>query len=163
MKRRRAILLCAVALGGLLVVLAYQGSLIKPSVNITLVDETVPVQTVPGENVCLLCRPEQITGILFVAEAVEASGNTFKRFEDNREIYLETSGETPFDVLNEEVVLYSDNLWVLRGDLRETTEDAVYHLNVVDWEAVTPVRSIFRVWPFTRGLFTFDYRETAGR
>lgn len=151
-------MLFAVMLGCFLVGIIYYGLLVKPCVKISIVDDTVPIQTVMGEKVSLLCRPEQITGILFAAKAVEVSENRFKQFEDSREIYLETSGETPFDILNEEVLLYSNNFWVLRGDLHETTEDNVYHLDVVDWEVVGPVRSIFRVWPFTKGLFSFDYR-----
>lgn len=153
-------MLYAVVVGGLSVVFIYQGLLVKPCLRITIVDETVPIQTVLDQDVRLLCRAEQITGILFAAEAVEVSEGLFKRFEDSREIYLETSGETPFDVLNEDIMLYGDNLWVLRGTLRETAEDDVYHLDIVDWEAVGPIKAVFRVWPFTRGLFSFDCRET---
>lgn len=160
MRRRRTILLYAAAFAGLLIALSYHALLVKPCIKITLLDETVPVQTVLGEDVRLLCRTEQITGILFAANAVEVSEGTFKPFEDGREIYLETGGESPWDLLTEEVMLYSSATWVLQGALWDTgNSDGTLHLEVVDWEPVGPIRAIFRIWPFTRGIFKFDYKD----
>lgn len=159
MKRRRIILICAAAFAGLLIALSYHALLVKPCIKIKLLDETVPYSSAQGEDIRLLCRPTQVTGAMFLATAIETAEGTFKPF-DGYGLWLETGGEIPWDLLSEDITLYSTATWVLRGTVWDTGDtDGTHHMEVVDWEPVGPIRTIFRIWPFTRGIFKFDYKD----
>lgn len=139
--------------------LSYYGLLRKPAIKINI-DHNTEVsmpKANTGEEVRLLCRPTQVTGALFLAEAMEISENVFCPFESGRAIYIDISGRSPYDDLVDEVVLYGDHYFVLQGALLPTDEADVYHLDIVMWDVVYPVRSLFRFWPFTKGLFSFDF------
>jgi len=131
----------------------------KESISIIRENETLNIEEYIGKNARLLCRTAQMTGVWFVAIAIEDNQNTFIDLSSAKGVYV--FGEDPFSYLKEELTIYGDNLFVLEGELYydEANECGPgYCLSIQNWDIVYPIKTVLRLPFFKRYIYYFDLK-----
>jgi len=142
----------------------------KEAVPIVIEDGNVDIEEYVGNNVRLLCRPELVSGVWFVAIAIEESNSVFRRFYDfsegwnlpSRGWHLYVSGDDPFSYLRQDLTFYSKNLFILEGELIYDESNywgPGYSLSIQNWDIVYPIEETFRLPLFRRHIYYFDLKR----
>ena len=134
----------------------------KETVKVNFSDERTDLDLKNYQTISLLCRPDQMTNVWLVAIAVKDGYGTYQYL--NQQIALIVTGNDPFSLLNSELTIYSNNQFILHGDLvyYDTYSDASDFLMLIqDWDIVYPIRTTLRPFFLRRFIYHFDYTSGA--
>ena len=132
----------------------------KEAISIAYLDNASNIEEFVDKNVKLLCRTAQMTGVWFVAEAIEVNDNEFSIFSRGRGLYV--SGEDPFLYINDELTIYSHNYFILEGRLSYDDANEYgpgYCLSIDNWDIVYPIKTAIRLPCFQSYIYYFDLKK----
>ena len=112
-----------------------------------------------GQEVTLLCETEQATGRTLYPTAIKLDDGKFHKISIPNYLHFVCTGYTPHSVLSEELTIYNENSFILKGILRQTIhEDALVGLSLdsFQWDIVYPVNSLLRLPFFYGNIYDFD-------
>ena len=131
----------------------------KQAIKVTYAVENTTLEARDYQSISLLCRKAQMTNVWFVAIAIKENDGIYKYL--NQPIDLYVTGNDPFSTLNTELTIYSNNHFILHGDLGigSINNDAPgYLLDIKDWDIVYPIKTTLRPFFMRRFIYSFDYK-----
>ena len=130
----------------------------KKALRISFSEEKTDLVLSEYEDVSLLCRTAQMTGVWFVAVAVKDSTGNYLYLNRPQELYV--TGDDPFVCLNDELTLYSSNHFILEGDLVYDTDNwcgSGYALHINNWDIEYPIETTLRPFFMRSFIYSFEY------
>jgi hypothetical protein len=166
MKNRDTLKIIILALSPAVIVVAVLLFLLltqrKTAVKVTYLDVSTGLEPKNYGAISLLCRTDQMTGVWFVAIAVKDDDGNYQHLD--RSIALIVTGTDPFFVLKDELTIYSDNHFILHGELSynpEAKDADGYFMYIKDWDIAYPVKTTMRPFFMQRSIYSFEYEKIA--
>ena len=180
-KKTKTFLLIVMVISIVLLALLFK-TLLEPNkqeaIKVSFVDEYVDLYDYIGKKVSLLVKNEHSTGVAYQTYALEVDTNEYAYLRPISEMddisrergpalqLKEDSVPGPNASLDQELTLYSDNTYIMRGTLsledlfapNGENEGKFWHIDVDNWDIVYPVSATMRLPCFKGYLYSFDWK-----